>query len=216
MIVYLLAEDVGHLSIFVGGRVAKKEHRELIGVMEMLDDLPPGLYEMVIEQRPKHGAPLEIDRDTYTVALRDADRGRHPALNPDRRSGESLFSTVSQVSEITDRLYESLFGPIVRAMSNEATAQFLRLLHPMRVRQYLVSGLNPSLATLPGIAEQVRQHRHPASDDNDFLGLEHAVSKQIVAALNYYRDLRDSWVEQMVKLAFGPLGFGTFFPTQAA
>ena len=67
VIVYLLAEDVGHLSIFVGGRVAKKEHRELISVMEMLDDLPPGLYEMVIEQRPRHADPLDIDRDTYTV-----------------------------------------------------------------------------------------------------------------------------------------------------
>ena len=67
VIVYLLAEDVGHLSIFVGGRVAKKEHRELINVMEMLDDLPPGLYEMVIEQRPKHDVPQDLDRDTYTV-----------------------------------------------------------------------------------------------------------------------------------------------------
>ena len=65
VIVYLLAEDVGHLSIFVGGRVAKKEHRELIGVMEMLDDLPPGLYEMVIEQRPRHADTLDIDRDVH-------------------------------------------------------------------------------------------------------------------------------------------------------
>jgi hypothetical protein len=214
VIVYLLAEDVGHLSIFVGGRVAQKEHRELIGVMEMLDDLPPGLYEMVIEQRPRHADALDIDRDTYTVRFETRTVDDIRALNPDRRSGESLFSTVSQVSEITDRLYESLVGPVVRAMSNEATARLLRLLHPLRVRQYLVSGFNPSLATLPVIAEQVRQHRHPASEDNDFLGLEHAVSKQIVGALNFYRDLRDSWVEQMVKLAFGPLGFGAFFPPE--
>ena len=84
----------------------------------------------------------------------------------------------------------------------------------MRVRQYLVSGLNPSLATLPVIAEQVRQHRHPAPEDNVFLGLEHTVSKQIVSALNFCRDLRDNWVEQMVKLAYGPLGLGAFFPPE--
>ena len=84
----------------------------------------------------------------------------------------------------------------------------------MRVRQYLLSGLNPSLAALPPIAEGVRQHRHPAPEDNAFLQLEHAVSKQIVAALNYYRDLRDSWVVQMVKLAYGPLGLGAFFPPE--
>ena len=130
VIVYLLAEDVGHLSIFVGGRVAKKEHRELIGVMEMLDELPPGLYEMVIEQRPRHADPLDIDRDTYTVRFETRTMDDIRALNPDRRSGEALFSTIEQVSEINERLYESLYGPIVRALSSEATARTLALAAP--------------------------------------------------------------------------------------
>ena len=125
-----------------------------------------------------------------------------------------MFSTINQVSERTERLYESLYGPVVRALSSEATARLLRWLHPLRVRQYLFSDLNPSLAALPLIAEPVRQHRHPASEDNAFLLLEQAVSKQIVATLNYYRDLRDSWVVQMVKLAYGPLGLGAFFPPE--
>ena len=99
VIVYLLAEDAGHLSIFVGGQVARKEHRELISVMEMLDDLPPGLYEMVIEQRPRHADPLDIDRDTYTVRFETRTVDDIRALNPDRRSGEALFSTIDQVSE---------------------------------------------------------------------------------------------------------------------
>ncbi len=212
VIVYLLAKDVGHLSIFVGGRVAKKEHRELISVMDMLDDLPPGLYEMVIEQRPKHAEPLDIDRDTYTVHFETRTMDDIRALNPDGRRGEALFSTVNQVSEINERLYESQYGPVVRALSSEATARLLRGLHPLRVRQYLLSDRNPSLAMLPMVAEQVRQHRHPAPEDNAFLQLEHAASKQIVSALNYYRDLRDNWVEQMVKLAYGPMGLGAFFP----
>jgi len=162
VIVYLLAEDVGHLSIFVGGRVAKKEHRELINVMDMLEELPPVLYEMVIEQRPKHGAPQDLDRDTYTVRFETRTVNDIRALNPDRRTGESLFSTIKQVSEINEQLYERLCGPVVRAMSNEATARLLRLLHPLRAREYLLSDLNPSLAVLPLVAEQVRQHRHPA------------------------------------------------------
>ena len=123
VIVYLLAEDVGHLSIFVGGRVAKKEHRELISVMEMLDELPPGLYEIVIEQRPKHGVPQDLDRDTYTVRFETRTVDDIRALNPDRRTEESLFSTVKQVSEINEQLYERVCGPMVRALSNEATAR---------------------------------------------------------------------------------------------
>jgi hypothetical protein len=212
VIVYLLAQDVGHLSIFVGSRVARKEHRELISVMDMLEELPPGLYEMVIEDRPKHGEPLDIDRDTYIVRFETRTVDDIRALNPDRRSGEALFSTVEQVSEIDERLYESLCGPIVRALTNEATADLLRWLHPMRSRQYLISDVNPALAALPFCAEYARKHRHPASEDNAFLQLEHALSKQIVTTLNYYRDLRDSWLEQMVKLAYGPLGLGAFFP----
>jgi hypothetical protein len=212
VIVYLLAEDVGHLSIFVGGRVAKKEHRELIGVMEMLDDLPPGLYEMVIEQRPRHAEALDIDRDTYTVRFETRTMDDIRALNPDRRRGEALFGTVAQVSEITARLYESLYSPFVRALSSGVTAELVRRLHPLRVRQYLLSGLNPPLAALAPIAERVRQDRHPAPEDNAFLQLERAASKQVVAALNCWRDLRDSFVEQMVKLAYGPMGLGAFFP----
>ena len=42
-------EKIGHLGIFVSGKVAKKEHREIIGSVEMIEYLPPGLYEMVIE-----------------------------------------------------------------------------------------------------------------------------------------------------------------------
>jgi len=167
---------------------------------------------MVIEERPRHADPLDIDRDTYTVRFETRTVDDIRALNPDRRRGEALFSTIEQVSEITERLYESLYGPVVRALSSETTAQLFRWLNPLWVRQYLFSGVNPSLAALPPIAERVRQHRHPAPEDNAFLQLEYAGSKQIVAALNYWRDLRDSWVEEMVKLAYGPLGLGAFFP----
>jgi pimeloyl-ACP methyl ester carboxylesterase len=212
VIVYLLAENVGHLSIFVGGKVARKEHRELINVMDLLEQLPPGLYEMVIEERPEHAEPLDIDRDTYTVRFETRTVDDIRALNPDRRRGEALFSTVEQVSELTEWLYERLCSPVVRAMSNEVTARASRLLHPLRAREYLFSELNPALAMLPPFAERVRQDRHPAAEDNTFLQLEHAVSKQIVSFLNFYRDLRDNWVEQMVKLAYGPLGLGAFFP----
>ena len=84
----------------------------------------------------------------------------------------------------------------------------------MRVRQYLISDLNPSFTLLPAVAEQVRQHRHPASRDNNFLELEHVVSNQVIGAFNFYRNLRDSCVEQMVKFAYGPMGLGAFFPPE--
>ena len=106
-IVYLLDQDVGHLGIFVGGRVARKEHRELIAVMDVLDDLPPGLYEMVIEQRPRHGLAEPADSDTYIVRFETRTVADIRALNPDHRAAEPLFSTPSSRSRRSPSGYTS-------------------------------------------------------------------------------------------------------------
>src|SRR5690349_3600621 len=47
-IVYAVHESAGHLGIFVSGSVAKKEHDEFASNIDMIDVLPPGLYEAVI------------------------------------------------------------------------------------------------------------------------------------------------------------------------
>ena len=151
--------------------------------MDMLDDLPPGLYEMVIEERPEaRGARLDIDRDTYTVRFETRTVDDIRALNPDRRSGESLFSTIKQVSEITERLYESLSSPAVRALSSEATARAPAPAAPAARPPVRVIGPQPVLAALPLLAEPVRQHRHPASEDNIFVQHERRVSTLIGTA----------------------------------
>src|SRR5438876_12451272 len=48
-IIGLLHEDVGHLGIFVSGKVAKKEHAQIVEVLKYIQQLPPGLYGMDIE-----------------------------------------------------------------------------------------------------------------------------------------------------------------------
>src|SRR6478672_11100569 len=47
-IVYTVHESAGHLGIFVAGKVALKEHREFVSCMEMIQAMPPGLYEATI------------------------------------------------------------------------------------------------------------------------------------------------------------------------
>jgi hypothetical protein len=53
-IVYAVHESIGHLGIFVSGKVAKKEHDEFASNIDLIDVLPPGLYEAVW---PKDGRP---------------------------------------------------------------------------------------------------------------------------------------------------------------
>ena len=49
-VVYTVHQSIGHLGIFVSGKVATKEHAEFTSGMDMIDLLPPGLYEAVITE----------------------------------------------------------------------------------------------------------------------------------------------------------------------
>ena len=49
-IVYTLHQSIGHLGIFVSGKVATKEHEEFALCMDMIDAMPPGLYEVIITE----------------------------------------------------------------------------------------------------------------------------------------------------------------------
>ena len=51
VIVGLVHGDVGHLGIFVSGKVAKKEHTQIVEVLRYVETLPPGLYAMKIDER---------------------------------------------------------------------------------------------------------------------------------------------------------------------
>ena len=59
-IVYCLHEQVGHLGIFVSAGVANKEHNELASALDLIDVLPPGLYEAVITDTHPEMAGLGI------------------------------------------------------------------------------------------------------------------------------------------------------------
>ena len=50
-IVYTIHDKVGHLGIFVSGGVARKEHDEFSSNIDLIDTLPPGLYEAVFEPK---------------------------------------------------------------------------------------------------------------------------------------------------------------------
>src|SRR5258707_12177488 len=59
-IVYPVHESVGPLGIFVSGGVAKKEHAEFSSNIDLIDVLPPGLYEATFEARGADTAHDEL------------------------------------------------------------------------------------------------------------------------------------------------------------
>jgi len=77
-IVYTLHEKIGHLGIFVGGAVARKEHDQIVNTLEQIDRLPPGLYEMLIDDKSGTGRYEELEHgEDHHVAehLGDEDHG---------------------------------------------------------------------------------------------------------------------------------------------
>ncbi len=190
VIVYLVHEDIGHLGIFVSGKVARREHERIIDNIELINYLPPGLYEMVIEDRIETGGVPGYKvryekrrvRDLEDVELRF-------------RNSEKDFETAAALSRLYDRAYHALAKPWVCTFSTAHSAAALRMLHPLRLSRYSLSDLNPFLLPMETLAPRVREKRRKASSHNVFIAAERRASRTIEDMLDMYRDVRDYWRE---------------------
>ncbi|MEM5325831.1 DUF3141 domain-containing protein [Paraburkholderia sp. JHI2823] len=194
VIVYCLHDKVGHLGIFVSASVANKEHTELFSALDLIDVLPPGLYEAKITDSTPEAARLEALEGRYEIRFEVRTIEDILALD-DGRDDEQPFEVVRRIAENNQRLYDLFVSPFVRASSNAFTAHVLRESHPARVERSVMSDANPALGFLPAIAEAVREHRRPVAPDNPFTLLEKQMSASIEASWDAYRDARDAWVE---------------------
>ena len=197
-IVYCLHEEVGHLGVFVSAKVADREYTEIMSMIDMIDALPSGLYEAVIEDTRPDMPGLELIDGRYVIRFEARTIEDILALG-DGRKHERSFEIVKRVAEINQSLYDTFLSPLVRATSNEMTAHWWRMLQPERMQRYMFSDVNPAMWPFKAFAQMVREQRQPVSSDNVFLELETRMSGQITASLNAFRDLRDAWCERLFK-----------------
>jgi len=195
VIVYCLHEKVGHLGIFVSAGVANREHTELFSALDLIDVLPPGLYEARIEDIAPGTSHLDLIEGRYLMRFERRTIDDILALD-DGRDDERPFEVVRRVAEINQRLYDTFASPAVQAMSNELGAYTMRQMHPARLERSLASDANPWMAWLAAFAPAVREARQPVAPDNPFVTLERAVSDTIVRTLDAWRDQRDALYEQ--------------------
>jgi hypothetical protein len=200
-IVGLLHQDVGHLGIFVSGRVAKKEHAQIVSVMKSIEALPPGLYGMKVnESRGADGKPRYevefVEHRLEEVVAR---------LNRLQRGDEKPFEAVEEVSEFNQRAYELFAQPLVQALSNEAGARLSREYHPLRFQRWLFADQNPWLWWLRPAAKLVKEQRAPAGPDQPFRRAEKMVAGLVSASFDLYRDVRDAVSEALFFELYGSL-----------
>ena len=199
VIVGLLHEDVGHLGIFVSGKVAQKEHTEIIETLDYIEMLRPGLYVMELQETYGTG------KDKYLSSFREVRLEDMRNLNRLERRDEKPFEVVAQVSLMNEKAYELFGRPIVKSMVNEKTAELGRNLHPLRMQRWIFSDFNPVMWPVAAMASTVKSDRKPVADDNPFRRLEEMVSEMITASWNLYRDLRDAESEAKFFQIYGSM-----------
>lgn len=191
VIVGLTHQNIGHLGIFVSGKVAKKEHTQIVSVLKSIEALPPGLYGMEIRERRVGDEPVE-----YDVEFREHRLEEFTAyFNKFKRVDEKPFEAVVAISDFNQRAYELFAQPIMQSMSNEMTARLMRQYHPLRVGYWAISNLNPCLAWLEPAAQAIKGNRQAMDDGEPLRRVEKIGSELISAALDHYRAMRDATTE---------------------
>jgi hypothetical protein len=186
-IVYLVNPHVGHLGIFVSASVARLEHRAILDSLKKIEALPPGLYEMKIDNPT--GVP-DCGHNAY--AVRFEERRVEDLTFPENRPA---FRRVAEVSANLDSLYSATLGKWVAAAATPLSAQWLEWLHPMRVSRYaFASDFNPWLRAWVPIAE---------SNSNPLKVRELESSDAVRDLVTRARELRDQGYETWFEVLYG-------------
>ena len=203
-IVYTIHEIVGHLGIFVSAGVARKEHDEFSSNIDLIDVLPPGLYEAVLEAKRRGHGRLRLVAGEWVMRCEERTLDDIRALGGNDAADERRFATAARVSEINLALYRTFAQPVVRAMTSAAVRRTRcgRCIH-CACNTSCFSDANPLMGMVKGTAERARDDRRPVAADNPFLALQETMSKHIVAGLDAWREMTEAASERMFLSVYG-------------
>ncbi len=202
-IVYTVHETIGHLGIFVSGGVAKKEHSEFSSNIDLIDLLPPGLYEATFERKGTDTRNPDLTAGDWIMRCEQRTLDDIRAMGGNSPDDERRFATAARVSEINLALYRAFAQPVVKAVFTPAIAEWMSQWQPGRLQYEMFSDANPLMGWVAKAAERARDHRRPVSADNPFLAAQEAVSGQIVKALDGWRDAQEKLSEAVFLRVYG-------------
>lgn len=189
-IIYATHDSIGHLGIFVSASVGRKEHREFVSAIDLIDVLPAGLYQATVQQDPDGALPGAVDDDGQYLAIQRRGIADVQAIVQQDFDSERRFVAARRASEANLELYRRFAQPMVQAMASPQLADWLAQWHPMRL-SYSWSSDHPMAQLIEGWAGVVRDNRRPVAPDNGFLAGQTMVSTMMAGALDAYRDARD-------------------------
>ncbi|MEY9883378.1 pimeloyl-ACP methyl ester carboxylesterase [Bradyrhizobium sp. USDA 328] len=202
-IVYTVHESIGHLGIFVSGGVAKKQHAEFSSNIDLIDVLPPGLYEATFEAKGEEtkSSDLVVGQWVMRCEARTLDDIR--AMGGNSPEDERRFAAAKRVSEINLAAYRKFVQPWIKKMVTPQMAETMRNLHPLRLQYEVFSSRNPWMGVVRTAAEEIEEKRKPVAKDNPFLAFQEQMSKQIVHVLDSWRDAQEALSETIFLNVYG-------------
>ena len=202
-IVYTVHESVGHLGIFVSGGIAKKEHAEFSSNIDLIDVLPPGLYEATFEAKGTDTANAYLAAGDWVMRCEARTLDDIRAMGGNSPEDERRFAAAKRVSEINLAAYQKYLQPWIKGMVKPQAAEMMRNLHPLRLQYEAFSSKNPFMAMVKSLAERVGEDRKQVSTDNPFVAFQEQFSKQIVNALDRWRDSQEALSEATFLAVYG-------------
>jgi pimeloyl-ACP methyl ester carboxylesterase len=211
-IIYVLHESVGHLGIFVGGSIALKEHDQLVTSLDVIESLPPGLYEMKLEAKAGKDEQRwdQLEPGDYTVHYQHRTMDDIRKINPEGREEEEMFSTIAQWSEFNANLYKTYVRPWVKMSATREMANAMVKMNPLRMQRQMFSDSFFMAPFIRQKAAEARAERATVPEDHPLKQLEKKMAQQITDELNQYRDRRDERTVKMTRQLFGPKGMGAW------
>jgi hypothetical protein len=202
-IVYTVHETIGHLGIFVSGGIAKKEHAEFSSNIDLIDVLPPGLYEATFEARGSDTVNNELAVGQWVMRCEARSLDDIRAMGGNSPEDERRFETAKRVSEMNLAAYQKYLQPWIKSMVTPQMAEMMRNWHPLRVQYEAFSSQNPWMKTVEEAADKAREERKPAAENNPFMTYQERMSKQIVSSLDQWRDQQEAMSEAMFLAVYG-------------
>ena len=196
-------ETIGHLGIFVSGGVAKKEHAEFSSNIDLIDVLPPGLYEATFEARGADTVNDELAVGQWVMRCEARTLDDIRAMGGNSPEDERRFETAKRVSEMNLAAYQKYLQPWIKSMVTPQMAELMRNRHPLRLQYEVFSSQNPWMKPVENAADKAREERKPVAKDNPFLAFQEKMSKQIVSSLDQWRDSQEALSEAMFLAIYG-------------
>jgi hypothetical protein len=196
----------GHLAIFVGTKVAAKEHSEFINYMDLIDGMPPGLYEIVISDKSEGEVGGELLTGDFNVRIEERSLDDIRALGVNNMDDEREFETVARLSALNNAMYSAFVQPRLKESVTPQTASAVLDMQPLRLKYAMFSDKNPLMHLVPPLSEKARAKRVHPEPDNPYVKTQEAVSKMIEQWLETVGRLRDQTLEAIFHGFYGARG----------